>query len=58
MKRIHFRWPRFLWITVVAGAAILVVAAGAVYFRQPRFDTARVWTIGTDNTKPYHYLET
>src|SRR6185436_10624624 len=58
MTRIPFRLPRFQLITVVAGAAMLVVAAAAFYFRQPRFNSARVWTIGTDNAKPYHYLQT
>jgi signal transduction histidine kinase/CheY-like chemotaxis protein len=59
MRWIHFRRPRFLLITVVAGTAILGVATAAVvHFRQLRFNTSRVWTIGTDNAKPYHYLET
>jgi signal transduction histidine kinase/CheY-like chemotaxis protein len=58
MTRIHFRRTRLLLIMVVAGVAMLVGAAAALYFRRPRFDTARVWTIGTDNTRPYHYLET
>ncbi len=57
MKRIHFRRPPLRWIAAAAGAVALVAAAAAVYSRQPRFDTARVWTIGTDNTRPYHYLE-
>ena len=57
--RTHFRRPRFpLLITLVTGAAMLVVAAAAVYFRPPPFDTTRVWTIGTDNTRPYHYVQT
>ena len=59
MRRIHFRRPRLLSATLVVALAILVVAAAAVvHFRQPGFDTARVWTIGTDNARPYHYLET
>jgi ABC-type amino acid transport substrate-binding protein len=42
----------------VAGAAVLGVATLAVvHLRQPRFNPSRVWTIGTDNAKPYHYLE-
>jgi hypothetical protein len=54
MRMTHFHGPRFLLITVVAGAATLGVATAAV----PRFPSSRVWTIGTDNAKPYHYLET
>jgi hypothetical protein len=42
MRCIDFRRLRFLLITVAAGTAMLVVAATAVYFRRPRFDTARV----------------
>jgi signal transduction histidine kinase/DNA-binding response OmpR family regulator len=59
MRWIQYRRPRFLLIAVAAGAAILGVSTAAVvHFRQLRINTTRVWTIGTDNAKPYHYLET
>jgi signal transduction histidine kinase/CheY-like chemotaxis protein len=59
MRWIQYRRPRFLLIAVAAGAAMLGVAmAAVVHFRQLRINTTRVWTIGTDNARPYHYLET
>ncbi len=56
--RAPLRWDLLVWILSLSilspGSAPLLAATGKGLTDA---DKAREWTIGTDNTKPYHYLE-
>lgn len=52
--RLPLRIPR--WMAAVGLLGLLCLVAVVWRTAQARVDTGRVWTIGSDDTLPYHYL--
>jgi signal transduction histidine kinase/CheY-like chemotaxis protein len=52
--RLPLRIPR--WMAAVGLLVVVCLVVLLWHATQTRVDTARVWTIGSDDTLPYHYL--